>query len=57
MGDRTKKEIWKRERLKISEMPSIRVIMTFEQLVREGAGPDSIPLLWYRDEILSRCVK
>ena len=48
---------WKRERLKISKMSSTRVIMTFEQFVRKGAGPASVPLLWYRDEILSRCVK
>ena len=57
MNDHIKKEIWKRERLKISKMPSTRIILMFEKLVKEGAGPDSIPLLWYRDEILSRCVK
>ena len=56
MNDRIKKEIWKRERTKILKMPSTRIIMTFEQLIREGAGVSSIPLLWYRDEILNRCV-
>ena len=49
-------EEWRMERLKISKMPSTRIIMTFEQLIREGAGKDSVPLLWYRDEILNRCV-
>jgi hypothetical protein len=46
----------KRERLRITKMSSTRLIMTFEQLIREGAGKASIPLLWYRDEILDRCV-
>ena len=37
-------------------MPSIQLISTFEQLVRNGAGVANIPLMWYRDEILDRCV-
>ena len=57
MDELIKREMWKKERLKISKMPSTRIIMTFEQLIREGAGKDSIPLMWYRDEILNRCVK
>lgn len=54
---RKRKEEWVVEREKIAKMSSIRIISTFEQLIRNGAGPDSIPLLWYRDEILNRCVK
>ena len=46
----------KRERLRIAKMPSIQLISTFEQLVRDGAGVANIPLIWYRDEILDRCV-
>ena len=46
----------KKERLRIAKMPSIQLISTFEQLLNKGAGKDSIPLIWYRDEILDRCV-
>jgi len=40
----------------IEKMSSIRLIITFEQLIREGAGEITEPLRWYRDEILRRCV-
>ena len=51
------REGWVVERENIAKMSSIRIISTFEQLIRNGAGGYSIPLLWYRDEILNRCVK
>ena len=54
---RKAKEEWVVEREKIAKMSSIRIISTFEQLIRNGAGRHSIPLLWYRNEILDRCVK
>lgn len=44
------------ERLKIRKMSSSQLITTFEQLIRKGAGVDSVPFIWYKDEILSRCV-
>ena len=47
----------KNERLEISKMSSIQLISTFEQLVRNGAGVANVPLIWYRDEILDRCVE
>ena len=35
----------KKERLEISKMLSIRLILTFEQLIRDGAGYSSTPLM------------
>lgn len=36
----------KKERLKISKMSSMRITMTFEQLIREGDGGNSVPLMF-----------